>query len=189
LLGALALVAAASVMLYASARMQQDLLTRIPQYESADLYSRGVAHVRAGDYQAAEDLLEQALKQQDDSTYRSQLAVVKYRLKKYSESIAHYEVLISEGRDAAFAWNGIGNANRDWAEQDKARSTELHEKAVQAYLQAITLNRQYVASYNNLALLYVSMGKTVEARAILEQGIAATGSSELRETSSRISIN
>jgi tetratricopeptide (TPR) repeat protein len=183
------LVIAAAGMLFVTARLQQDLLTRTPQYNATDLYSRGVAQLEGGDYKAAEDLLEQALQQQDESSYRSQLAVVKYRLKKYPEAIAHYEKLISAGKDASFAWNGIGNAYRDWADQDAVRADELRLKSVDAYRQAILLNGQYVAAYNNLALLYDSQEMNAEAQIILDQGIAATSSSELRETRSRITSN
>lgn len=182
LLGVLTVIViliAASVVLFISARLQQNLLTKAPQYDAAQLYSRGVDQVATGDYAAAEASLEQALKQQDDSSYKSELAVVKYRLKKYSESVALYQELISSGKDAAFGWNGTGNAYRDWADSDPAQADSLRLKAINAYKQAVILDPHYVAAYSNLALLYNDLGQTQNALDILTQGIAATSSQDL----------
>jgi tetratricopeptide (TPR) repeat protein len=188
-LGALAIVlilVASTVMLFISARLQQDLLTRQPQYDAPTLYNRGVEQFSKGDYLAAEQSLEQALTKQDDTTYRSQLAVVKYRLKKYQESIENYRQLIVDGKDASFAWNGIGNAYRDWSEVDTARKAEFQQEAIEAYKKAIALNAQYVAAYSNMALLYSSMGESEKAAGILDEGFAATGNNELLEIKRRL---
>lgn len=182
----LVLLLAAVIILFVSARLQQGLLTKAPSYEPDTLYSRGVEQFSKGDYAAAEASLEQALKAQDAATYRSQLAVVKYRLQKYQESVTLYQRLIDEGSDAAFAWNGMGNAYRDWAAAEAARRDELNAKALAAYEQSYTLNPQYLAAYSNAALLYANLGEEEKAVAVLNRGIAATGSTELSQVRSRV---
>lgn len=181
------LLIAALVVLLTGVRLQQTLLSRQPDYTSQQLYEKAVQQVDAGGYQEAEKYLEQALLKGDDSNYRNELAVVKYRLKKYQESIDQYQKLISSGKDAAFAWNGIGNAYRDWADQDTARKTQLQANAEDAYKKSITLNAQYVAAYSNLALMYHSQGKKEQAITVLNQGITATASKELDQVKTTIS--
>ncbi|HSI20928.1 MAG TPA: tetratricopeptide repeat protein [Verrucomicrobiae bacterium] len=183
---ALIMLIAVSAVLLVTARLQQELLKKEPAYEPATLYNRAVDQTTKGDYQAAEASLEQALKQQDDATYKSQLAVVKYRLKKYEEAIVLYQKLIADGKDAAFGWNGIGNAYRDWADADAARADTYRAEAIKAYEQSIVLNRQYVAAYSNLALLYEAQEKYPEALAVLDRGIVATGAQELSQIRQRI---
>jgi tetratricopeptide (TPR) repeat protein len=182
----LILLLAVCVILFVSARLQQSLLTQAPQYDAPVLYNKSVEQVEKGDYGAAEQLLEQALRAQDDATYRSELAVVKYRLKKYPESVELYAKLIADGKDAAFAWNGTGNAYRDWADSEPASAAEHREKAIAAYNQAIILNSEYIAAYSNLALLYDDMNKQDLALKTLDAGIAATRSNDLVLTRQRI---
>jgi tetratricopeptide (TPR) repeat protein len=182
----LVILLAAGIMLFIAAKLQQRTLSQTPSYDASTLYNRGVDQFTKGDYAAAEASLEQALKQQDDATYRGELAVVKYRLKKYEDSVTLYQQLVDEGKDAAFAWNGTGNAYRDWADADSSQTAALRAKAIDAYLKAISLNPQYVAAYSNLGLLYSEMGQQDKALAILDQGIKATASSDLVTTRSRI---
>jgi tetratricopeptide (TPR) repeat protein len=186
ILTAVIILIAAIVVLFITAKLQSNLLTKTPNYDAPSLYNTSVAEVQKGDYATAEANLEQALKSQDDSNYRSELAVVKYRLKKYNESVDLYQQLITAGKDPAFAWNGIGNAYRDWADADTTQSDALRTKAIDAYSKAISLNAQYVASYSNLALLYESENKKTEALAILDDGINKTSSSDLVSTRLRI---
>lgn len=177
---------AAVIILFISARLQQGVLTKQPEYTAKEYYNQAVAQADKGQYQASEQYLEQALLQEDAATYRSQLAVVKYRLKKYSESIDLYQKLIAGGADAAFAWNGIGNAYRDWADEDGAHKTEYQKNAEDAYGKAIALNSGYVAAYSNLALLYESESRKDDALRVLNQGIQATASKELQQVKTTI---
>jgi tetratricopeptide (TPR) repeat protein len=178
---------AAIIVLFASAKLQQNLLKKQPEYTSQQLYDRAVAQVDTGQYQTAETYLEQALLKQDDATYRNQLAVVKYRLKKYQEAIDQYQKLITDGKDASFAWNGIGNAYRDWADAETRRQVEFRGDAEDSYKKAIVLNSGYVAAYSNLALLYDEEGKKSDAISVLNQGIAATASKDLEQVKTTIS--
>lgn len=182
-LGILALVlllAAVSFALYSTVRLQQNLLSKGPSYDAGQLYSRAVEQVGQGDYVQAESYLEQAMQKQPDDSYRTQLAVVKYRLKKYSEAISQYQELIKDRQDPGFAYNGMGNAYRDWALSDAARQAEYRSKAEEAYRQALKADPQYVAAYSNLALLLDVEGRRDEAFSVLSQGVATTGSQELK---------
>jgi tetratricopeptide (TPR) repeat protein len=184
--GALVVVGAVTAaVLITTARLQQELFKKAPEYTPTTLYSRGVDQAAAGDYAAAEQSLELALQTKDDPTYRGELAVVKYRLKKYEESISQYQALISAGKDAAFAWNGIGNVYRDWADATPAQKEAYQAKAIEAYQQSIALNEQYEAAYGNLALLYVLRNESSAAADILAQGIARTRSAALIEMAQR----
>lgn len=185
-LTALIILAAAGIVLFITARLQQNLLTQQPSYDAATLYSRGVDQESKGDFAAAEKSLEQALQAQDNASYRGELAVVKYRVKKYSESIALYQKLIADGANVAFCWNGTGNAYRDWADTSPAQATDLRAKAVDAYQQAITADPKYVVAYSNLALLYEAENQPKDAVAILDKGVAETGSSDLENIKQRI---
>ena len=143
-----------------------------PSYAPDTLYSLAVQQVQRGDYTVAEKYLQQALQAQDDSTYRNQLAVVEYRLRKYPEAIDQYQLLVTKGGDKAFAYNGIGNAYRDWG-------PDHYADAETAYRQAFQADSQYAAAYSNLTLLLVQEGKRDAALAIINQGIAATQQPEL----------
>lgn len=168
-----------SVVLYFTARIQQGLLTQPPQYTASQYYARAVAQIDQGDYQQAENYLEQALLKEDDATYRNQLAVVKYRLKKYDEAIREYQKLIAAGIDVSFAWNGIGNSYRDWANEHKDKQDEYQQKAIEAYQKSLSSNEKYIAAYSNWAILLDSLNKHQDAIVVLDQGIAKTGSEEL----------
>lgn len=150
-----------------------------PVYTPKELYSRAIDQVDHGQYVLAEQYLEQALAKEDDATYRSQLAVVKYRLKEYPEAIDEYKKLAESKQDLGFVYNGIGNAYRDWG-------AEHIDQAIAAYQQAITTDPKYASAYSNLALLYASQGRTAQAIALLDQGYAATGQGELLQVKSSI---
>ena len=173
----LLLFAGVSFILYATMKVQQALLSDVPIYAATDLYNKALEQVEKEDYKAAEGYLEQALMKEEDSTYRNKLAVVKYRLKKYPEAIEQYQKLIDQKKDVAFAWNGIGNAYRDWATQDNFE--QYREKSIAAYEEAIKADPRYVAAYSNLALLYINQNKPDETKRVLAEGIQVTKSLEL----------
>jgi tetratricopeptide (TPR) repeat protein len=168
-----------SVALLTSAKIQKSFFSKAPNYTAPELYSRAVEQVVKGDYKQAEAYLTQALQTQDDSTYRNQLAVVEYQLKKYPESIAQYQLLVTTHHDEAFAWNGMGNAYRDWAASDATKKVEYEAKAISAYTSSKTVDPTYVAAYSNLAQLLDSEAKKAEALQILDEGIAHTNQPEL----------
>ncbi|MBU6389697.1 tetratricopeptide repeat protein [Patescibacteria group bacterium] len=155
------------------------VLDKSPQYTSQQLYENAVQQVDKGSYSTAENYLEQALLKEDNATYRSELAVVKYRLKEYDQAIAEYEKLVNKKQDPAFAWNGIGNAYRDWAGTDAAHKSQYLQQAEYAYRQAIQADPKYTAAYSNLALLLQNKGDTAGAKTVLNQGISQTSQPEL----------
>jgi len=124
-----------------------------------ELASVATQQQQNGDLSGAEQSLEQAMLKQPSSDYESQLAVVKYRLKDYSDSITEYQKLITAGQDEAFAWNGIGNAYRDWALTDTANRTSRETSALNAYTQSVSIDAGYVSAYQNKALLLDDMGQ------------------------------
>ena len=173
------LVVGVAIVAYASWQIQRRFAAKPADYSAHDLGTQGKAQLDAGNYQTAENYLRQALQKEDDHTYRSQLAVVEYRLKKYPESIAQYQALVAKGQDVAFADNGIGNANRDWG-------TAHYPQAEAAYNAAIAADPHYVAAYSNLTLLLQGQGRLSEAHKILQNGITVTSSPELSELQARL---
>lgn len=187
---ALVLFVGMAVIMFFLAKSQQALVTREPVYSASEYYQKGVEQIQKSDYPEAEKYLEKALAKEDSAEYRSQLALVKYRLRKYEESVAAYKVLISKNEDPAFAWNGIGNAYRDWAaeQKDGSEKVRLQDKAKQAYREAIAKNGQYVAAYSNLSILLASTGASDEARQVIDEGIAKTGRDELRHVKANLGL-
>jgi tetratricopeptide (TPR) repeat protein len=177
-------LAGVGILLWGVLQSQRLALSEEPAYTATELYAKAVEQAGAGEYALAEKYLESALTKQDDPSYRSQLAVVKYRLKKYDQAIAQYKKLVEAKKDLGFAWNGIGNAYRDWAEQaelEQLTGSEAYLRDAElAYKEAIAADARYVAAYSNLAYLWFDQGKQSEARGLLAQGITATDSGELR---------
>jgi tetratricopeptide (TPR) repeat protein len=172
---------AVTFVLVVTVRLQRNLLSQAPPYSARQLYDTAVSHVNSGDYGQAEKYLEQALQKQDDSTYRNQLAVVKYRLKKYGESIDQYQKLIDGHTDVAFAENGMGNAYRDWAIVDTGHTRKYQDAAEQAYARSYGADSAYVAAYSNEAQLLSSEGNQGAALKILDQGIGITKNAGLQQ--------
>lgn len=172
------------MLVVAAVKLRNTMVNVSPSYNSQDLYAKANDQIDKGDYAEAEKYLEQALLKEDDQTYRNKLAVVKYRLKKYSESVDQYQKLIDKGSDVGFAWNGMGNAYRDWADSTKRK--DLADKAEAAYRNAIKADPSFVAAYSNLAILLNSQGRVSEAKTILDQGIARTDREELKLTRERL---
>jgi len=166
------LLAGLMVLIFTTFKLQQALKPKIPQYSAQDLGKKGEQQLAAGDYAQAEDYLKQSLQKQDDGSYRSKLAVVEYRLKKYPEAVSEYQALIAKGQDVAFAENGIGNAERDWG-------VGHFGDAEVAYRASFAADKGYVAAYSNLALMLSAEQKPDEALAVLAKGITATGDPQL----------
>jgi tetratricopeptide (TPR) repeat protein len=157
-----------------------------PSYSALELATRAAEQQRSGDVSGAETLYEQALVKDAKLEYRAQLALVKYRLKKYEEAIASYQELIKAGSNAAFAYNGIGNAYRDWALLEDSNKIFRQNEAEQAYRKAIAADTGYVVGYTNLAILLEDQGKIAEAVNIAKQGLEATKRTELSDLIKRL---
>lgn len=157
-----------------------------PSYSALELATRAAEQQRSGDLTGAETLYEQALVKDARLEYRAQLALVQYRLKKYEESILGYQELIKAESNTAFAWNGMGNAYRDWALVDESGRVSRLFEAERSYRNAITADKGYVVAYTNLAILLDDQGKTGEAINIAKQGLEATKRDELSELIKRL---
>lgn len=173
-------------LLYSALGIQKNLFRSEPSYTATQLYSKALEQTDKGDYDEAERYLEEALQKEESSTYRNKLAVVKYRLKKYEEAIEQYRKLIDQDKDPAFAWNGIGNAYRDWASQDSAQSDNYLREAEAAYRRVMQIDAGYAAAYSNLALLLANQGKREEALTVINEGIAKTNREELQTIKNRL---
>ena len=160
-----------------------------PDYSADELYTRALSQEQTGDWKEAETYLEQALVKNGEMSYRHQLAVVKYRLGKYQESIDQYNQLIASNVDLGFAWNGIGNAYRDWSASMKDNTIlagQYFDKAKEAYLSAISTDPGYVSSYSNLGMMLADKGMKDEAISVLAQGVSRTSSEELARVKASI---
>ena len=153
---------------------------------AAQLASVAQQQQQNGDLAGAELSLEQAMIKESKPDYESQLAVVKYRLKKYSDAIAEYQKLIAAKQDPAFAWNGIGNAYRDWALQDTSSRLDRQAKAIDAYKQALVADPAYLASYTNQVLLLKDMGRISDALSVAKDGYSKTQRKELQDLISQL---
>lgn len=183
LFGAVILVGAGVVVL-GKALVDQAILKQEPQYTAQEYGSRGAQQLASGDLAAAEASLEAAYQQQNDGTYRSDLAVVKYRLKKYEEAIALYRAQVTAGSDVTFALNGIGNTYRDWFKQDGVEG--YRDEALAAYQAAIGADPKSVAPYSNQAQFLEELGRTQEALAVVDAGVAATADPILTQLRERL---
>lgn len=179
--GIFLLLAGTAIVLFVTAKLQQGMVNKEPGYSSRDLYSKSVEQIDKGDYEQAEKYLESALLITDDPSYRNQLAVVKYRLRKYSEAEEQYNKMLEAKKDEAFAWNGLGNVYRDWSENDQLKSDEYYLKAQDAYNNCMRADKNYIAAYSNMALMLNSHEKKEDALVILDQGILVSKSVELQK--------
>lgn len=153
---------------------------------AADLAARAVVQSRSQDYAGAERSLQEALLKDAQLEYTSQLAVVKFNLAKYEESVALYQQVIDARGEMAFAWNGMGNAYRDWAQEDEVNRLDRQNRALEAYRKSRETERGFVAAYQNEALLLSEMGRRAEAADLADEGYRATGRSELAELATRL---
>lgn len=158
---------------------------KLTNFSAQELYKAGQQKIKEGNFTEAKKMVEAALdKAPGNVSYLGELAAIKYKMNDYQGALAEYYKILATGRYPGFAFNGIGNIYRDIANQteDGKQKTENLEKAIEAYQNGIRRDGQYIALYQNYGLMLVSQGKTAEARKILEQGIAKTGSRELEET-------
>lgn len=174
---ALTLLVISVVSALLGARQTQNQLADLP---ARDLVAKSIEQQQNGDLTGAEKSLEEALVKEKKLDYQSQLAVIKYRLRKYEESIKEYRALIDVNKDLAFAWNGTGNAYRDWALSEDFQRTERQQKALEAYRAAIAADAGYVAAYTNQALLLKDMNLPTEALQVAEDGYERTNRNELK---------
>jgi len=149
-------------------------------YSASDLGAKARTQLASGNVSVAETYLEQALRKDGSDQYRYELAVVKYRLKKYDESLALYQKLIESGTQVAFAHNGIGNVYRDMSYESVTESAQLTEQALISYQSARAVDAKYEVAYSNAAQLLVDRNRKPEALVLLEEGITRTNSENLK---------
>jgi len=153
---------------------------------ASQLASQALQQQQSGDLNGAQQSLKQAMLKQPSSDYESELAVVEYRLKNYQDSITQYQKLITAKQDEAFAWNGIGNAYRDWALTETANRTDRQASALNAYSQSVKADPGYVAAYTNKALLLTDLGQKAQAIQVAQDGYSKTQEKQLQDLVSRL---
>jgi tetratricopeptide (TPR) repeat protein len=155
--------------------LQNPVATSAP----GELTTRALVQQEGGDLTGAEASLVEAVLQQETPDRIKQLALVRYRLKKYELAIQSYERLVALQVDVAFAQNGIGNSYRDWAEQRQDRREFFISEAIASYERSVAADAGYVAAYSNLAILLAGENRNEEAQSWLTKGISATNSTVL----------
>jgi tetratricopeptide (TPR) repeat protein len=156
------------------------------ELSAGELANKARQQQQNGDLPGAEQSLEEALLKEAKPDYQSQLAVVKYRLKKYEASIAEYQKLIDAKQDPAFAYNGMGNAYRDWAQTEDAQRAVRQSKALEAYKKALEADSGYLAAYTNQIILLADLGRKDEALQVANEGYSKTQRKELQELISQL---
>ncbi len=155
-------------------------------YSADELATQAKKAKDEGDLAAAEKSYEQAVAKEAKVDYQVQLALVKYRLKKYDEAITGFRALIRTSTEPAFLWNGIGNMYRDWAYSESAQRAERIIEAETAYRSAFGIDKKYQAAYSNLALMLEEDKQLDKAIRVVEQGVANTQSRELQQLLDRL---
>lgn len=148
---------------------------------TTELTTRANMQQVSGDLSGAEQSLRAAIAKENTSELITQLAVLLYREKKYESAIAEYQKLISMGKDPAFAWNGIGNSYRDWANLEESKREYYNQEAVKAYQEAIKADKGYIAAYTNLVILLKDLNQNEQAKKVANEGYTATGRAELKQ--------
>lgn len=129
---------------------------------------------RAEAARRANSLEKELAKQPTNTAVVSEIAVAYYNAAQYEKAIEAYQQLIELNQSLAFAWTGLGNTYRDSAEQtiDTAERERINRQAIEAYQASISRDAQYLLAYTNLAQLFIDLGRTDEAEAVIQQGLA-----------------
>lgn len=169
----LALVVKISLGLLANRQPAQELV------EAQTYYQKAVEVAGQGDWVTAKVYLEKALQKHPSLDWRAQLAVVNYNLGNYDQAKRDYQQLIEAKKDLAFAYNGLGNIDRD---------LKNHSTAEQRYLKAIDSDPSYLVAYSNLAIMLNDLGQKEKAISLLDRAIEQTGSHDLKELKTRLNL-
>ena len=146
----------------------------LANFSPQELYQAGQQKVKEGDFKEAKKYIEAALdKTPGNVTYLGELAAIKYKMEDYAGAISEYQKIYVAGENKGFALNGLGNIYRD---------QEKFAQAKKNYEQGLAEDSQYIALYQNYALMLVDQNQLEKAKEILKQGMAKTGSQELTAT-------
>jgi tetratricopeptide (TPR) repeat protein len=137
-----------------------------------EAYNAGMIKINSGDFESASEILEQAVKEDQNSPEKlKMLAISQYNQKKYQEAEANFNKLLEKDEANNFSYfNNLANIYRDQKD---------FEKAVDYYEKAIASNPKYETAYLNLAILYkIEQQKMDEYKNVVERGLKEIPESE-----------
>lgn len=182
------LLIAATALIFSQWQTDRPLMN-LSKFSSAELFKAAEQKVKEGDYKEAQKYINVALeKDARNVSYLGESAIIRYRLGDYQGAIAEYQKILDQGSYLGFALNGMANVYRDQSEktEDGKQKMEYRDKAAETYQKAIDKDANYIASYQNYAIMLSAQGDNAKAIEILESGTKATDSPELKATLERI---
>lgn len=157
----------------------------LSKFSSSELFKAGQQKVKEGDLKSASKFVEAALeKDSTNVSYLGELATIRYKMADYDGAISEYQKILNTGDYNGFALNGIANIYRDISEktEDRKQKTEYRNKAIKTYQEGIEKDGQYIALYQNYAILLISNDQPEEAKKVLQEGVQATDNQKLKDT-------
>ncbi len=155
--------------------LREALLTELPQGEEACstranlLLTLGILNWRKGDFEKADDQLQEALKlavKIQDNWFEAEcynaIALIKASTERTDEAIQAYKQAIHLAPDQIFAWNNLGNL---------CAKIGRNDEAMIAFRKAIECNPKDPIAWNGLAALHFKLGYADDAIAAYRKAI------------------
>ncbi len=129
--------------------------TAVGEAEAKPLLEAGEAHLRAGDFAAAERAFREAVSAAPDSaTAHSKLGVALAQQRQLDAAIAEFSRAVALQPSYAPAYSNLGNAYREKG---------MTEEAIAAYERAVAIDPDYWIAHQNLGALYKQIGRVADA--------------------------
>ncbi len=155
--------------------LRESLLTDLPQGEEASsiranlLLTLGVLNWRKGDFEKADEQLQEALRiatKIQDNWFEAEcynaIALIKTSTERIDEAIHAYKQAIHLAPDQIFAWNNLGNL---------CAKIGRNDEAMIAFRKAIECNPRDPIAWNGLAILHFKVGYVDDAIAAYRKAI------------------
>lgn len=159
----------------ASISLRESLLTDLPRGEEASsiranlLLTLGVLNWRRGDFEKADEQLQEALQiaaKLQDAWFEAEcfnaLALIRASTERIEEAIDAYRQAIQLAPDQIFAWNNLGNL---------CAKIGRHDEAMTAFQKAIDGNPKDPIAWNGLGSVYFTIGRVEDAIAAHRKAI------------------
>ena len=142
--------------------LRETFLTDLPKSDEATstranlLLTLGILNWRKGDYEKANDLLQDAIKSAsklEDNFFEAEcfnaIALVYFSQGKHDEAIAAYKQAITIAPEQIFVWNNLGNL---------CMKIMRNDEAMLAFQKALKHNEKDPVAWNGLGAVYYSIG-------------------------------